>query len=82
MDTKDSIRPVFLAGISGVVMAHAVITYAWQLKFVLGPDTPVERLLVSGDGQPITLVELTAYTSGSPPMSIQDALKHAQAYRG
>lgn len=81
METKSPIRPISLTWLSAIVMAHAVVTDHEQLRLILGPDVPVEDQVVGHNGQPITLIDLSAWTSGSPPTALQDALRYALARR-
>ena len=82
MEPKDSIRPLLLAGLSGVVMSHAIVTDAAQLLYLPASEIEGARYVIADDGERIPLIEITAFTSGSPPLSIAEAVDHFRSRQG
>ena len=75
MKPKDSIPRYVLTGLSGVVMSHAVVTDAAQLLYLPGSEIQNARYIIADNGERVPLLEATAYTSGSPTMSIAEAVE-------
>lgn len=82
MEPKNSIRPVLVAGLSGIVMSHAIVTDAAQLLYLPASELGTARYVIANDGERIPLIEITAYTSGSPALSIAEAIDHYRARQG
>lgn len=75
MKPDDPIGPYLLTGVSAVVLSHAVITDAAQLLYLPGPEFDDARYVIADDGERIPYIEVTAFTSGSPAMSISEAVE-------